>query len=292
MKNLFVASIVIASVIMSCGEDDFVKYVEVDQEISEPKLVLLANFESQNDRHELVVSNSLDYNDLEEYEGLKVDNIVLKTPDQGDIIPRYIENVLGGASYVIEGYTFLADTEYVIEVSHQDFPTLVARTISPDEVIVNDISVDTMSLGDWRREDQFRISFNDVDEERNFFQFSGSYLSLTTQGDSCTEPYYFDFIEEELSSEEDWISDLSFNGGSKTIELTGNQYCPTSFDRHSFKINILSIPESYVDYLRSVDLAYESEDNPFVEPTTLYTNVEGGYGIFTIATASTVEGFF
>ncbi len=51
---------------------------------------------------------------------------------------------------------------------------------------------------------------------------------------------------------------------------------------------IFNIEESYYQYLNSVEISVQANGNPFVVPTTIQSNIEGGMGIFT-GIARTVE---
>ena len=249
-------------------------------------MVLLASLDSQSDIHHIVVSPDLYLDEEVEDSGLEVDEIRLTTPDRGDIIPDFIDGL-----YIILDYEFIPGEEYSIYVKHADFPALSATTIVPAEIDVENLEVETDD-SEREKRDIFNLTFKDPEEVKNYYEFNGSYFSRI-DGFLCAGTYYFDFVEDELVSDNDWISDLSFNGRSKTIKLSDNQYCSGSdFERESYVLRILSIPSEFVEYQRSLDLAYEAEDNPFVEPTTLYSNVEGGLGIFSVSSTTIIEGEF
>lgn len=45
-------------------------------------------------------------------------------------------------------------------------------------------------------------------------------------------------------------------------------------------LNVSNISESYYRYMKSIENGDGENGNPFAEPTTMYTNIEGGYGVF------------
>lgn len=45
-------------------------------------------------------------------------------------------------------------------------------------------------------------------------------------------------------------------------------------------LNISNVSESYYRYMQSVEKGDGESHNPFAEPTSMYTNIEGGYGVF------------
>ncbi|WP_410963591.1 DUF4249 family protein, partial [Salmonella sp. SAL4455] len=49
-------------------------------------------------------------------------------------------------------------------------------------------------------------------------------------------------------------------------------------------VNVLRITEDYFKFVKSYSVYYNSSDNPFAEPSNVYTNVKNGYGIFALLT--------
>lgn len=47
-----------------------------------------------------------------------------------------------------------------------------------------------------------------------------------------------------------------------------------------FTLSVSNISESFYRYMRSVENGEGESGNPFAEPTSMYTNIEGGYGVF------------
>lgn len=45
-------------------------------------------------------------------------------------------------------------------------------------------------------------------------------------------------------------------------------------------LSVSNISESYYRYMKSIENGDGENGNPFAEPTTMYTNIEGGYGVF------------
>lgn len=51
------------------------------------------------------------------------------------------------------------------------------------------------------------------------------------------------------------------------------------FDREPI-LSVSNTSESYYRYMKSIENGDGESGNPFAEPTTMYTNIEGGYGVF------------
>lgn len=279
--------LVLAILIYSCDEDSFTKIIDVEIPEQELKLVLLANLDSSDDFHEMVISRTENIDDLGDFDTLRVDELKLTTPDKGDLFPEYKDGI-----YVLRDYDFIHGATYIIEVNDSSYPSLMATTTVPSAVEVTDLIVEVGETSFGQGMDVFKLTFADPANEKNYYVFEGSFVSRNENGNVCSDDYYFDFAEEELVSDNDWVSDISFNGRNKSITLSSYNFCHQTHERDSFTLRLLSFSEEYINYIESEDLAYDSQDNPFVEPTILYTNVEGGAGIFSISSASIIEGKF
>lgn len=71
------------------------------------------------------------------------------------------------------------------------------------------------------------------------------------------------------------ISDDLVNGETFTLEML----TLTVYDDRPVYVSLKSLSQTYFDYLLNSDLANEAFDNPFSEPVTMETNIEGGLGI-------------
>jgi hypothetical protein len=69
-----------------------------------------------------------------------------------------------------------------------------------------------------------------------------------------------------------------------SIEGTGLSY---RVDSSFLKIYLLNTDKTYYDYNKSID-KYNSGENPFTEPSPVYSNITGGLGIFTAYTVDSL----
>ena len=82
---------------------------------------------------------------------------------------------------------------------------------------------------------------------------------------------------------ENMLTDRAFNGKKYNWLLQGNytSIAPGAGDTLVVRLKPLT-KERYL-YNKSLSLYYGAKDNPFSEPTLLYTNIQKGYGMFTIS---------
>lgn len=81
--------------------------------------------------------------------------------------------------------------------------------------------------------------------------------------------------------EEDFFTDKKSNNKGE-ISFTGYGWPDFSMrtDSSFIRIYLLDTEESYYLWHKTI-LNYKDDENPFTEPTPVYTNIEGGLGVFT-----------
>ena len=89
------------------------------------------------------------------------------------------------------------------------------------------------------------------------------------------------------------LSSNSTNNGKPTYYFYSNNggrgFIGSLKKNDRLNLRIVSYPKDYVLYNKSINLLYDSQDNPFFsEPVIVYTNVKNGYGIFTISNVRTI----
>ncbi len=85
------------------------------------------------------------------------------------------------------------------------------------------------------------------------------------------------------------LRDSFFDGGSRSLRLRvfWDRFEPPVTGAYEVVLERLSEP--FVRYAQSRDLQDDSEANPFAEPLELFSNVEGGLGVFAGLTRSAAE---
>jgi hypothetical protein len=131
----------------------------------------------------------------------------------------------------------------------------------------------------------------------NFYSSNGSPAVIITK-DTLKKQYlatgYLNNIDPNM--EDNFLPDRTFNGKNYVwrfwLQPDLYFYAPNSGAYLNTKIKtgdkittaILSVSKDYVLFLKTLDLAYSAQNNPFfTEPVILHTNVKKGYGIFTIS---------
>lgn len=88
---------------------------------------------------------------------------------------------------------------------------------------------------------------------------------------------------------EPFFSDALFNGESHEIELTSSDLAVEASLERVFWVQVRYVSEAYFRHLESALLHEQTQDNPFAEPASVYSNVRNGYGIFAGYSSKTFE---
>jgi hypothetical protein len=121
--------------------------------------------------------------------------------------------------------------------------------------------------------DMIRINvyLTDYPGEANYFRFVSKYLIY----DSMYPDYH---ILEPSGEEPEFISDEG-RDGQRIFFNTTRVYDPVELDSAFLVIYVLNTDKAYYTYHKSLD-NYSGGRNPFREASPLYSNIEGGLGIF------------
>lgn len=213
---------------------------------------------------------------------------------------------------------------YTIRVSAPNFETVEASQKTQNRFVVlrgsyqagGAISRDVSDpFSSPEKGDEFSFEFQDNASDENYYTlesgfrgqiFSGGESSVVVTRDSAGKRYVVNAYCRKIdpNMENNFLSDRTFNGKNyvwrfwaypnyyfNALNGGGRGFSTTqlkSGDR--VQAYIRSSSKDYVLFLKTLDLAYSANDNPFfTEPVILYSNVKNGYGIFTIGSLQTVD---
>jgi len=182
---------------------------------------------------------------------------------------------------------------YKIKVTVPGMGTAETESYIPPKT--NIISIDTASvmrtdIDGYKREYlEFRVKFKDNPDENNYYLLEPMQIQICTydnyEGDTIidTMQHIMSFESNDPSVVDHlWgkgllFNDNLFNGNTYEFVLSAGKYfnCTTSIC-----INLKSISEGYFKYLATCYKHMEANWDPFMEKISVYTNVEGGVGIF------------
>jgi len=82
------------------------------------------------------------------------------------------------------------------------------------------------------------------------------------------------------------FNDINFDGQTKNIEVQINNYLYSN-DFKYFVVELFHISKEYYNYYSTVQTQGKTQQDIFTEPTQIYSNIDGGLGVFAGATLTT-----
>jgi len=151
------------------------------------------------------------------------------------------------------------------------------------------IKADTFSVlhqvpgyNSWR-EFNIDVTFKDIPDELNYYRLTGTFNGFKTPED----PGRTEINRRQLSFTKELFTDKEAGSGSEIKSSTGLGQSFSYYDSAFIKIYLLNTEKSYYLYHKSLE-NYNSGDDPFSEVTPVYSNIDGGLGIFTSFTVDSL----
>lgn len=200
--------------------------------------------------------------------------------------------------------------EYKITVKAPGFPDAFATTKIPNLVKIEKVETAKVILEGTFQEGesnillQSNIEFTDPANEKNYYLVY-VYVKHDDQGSwnmafVCTDPIVEEYLDHGTISFGVAFSDKNINGKKYKLPITLNgnyigwpfrkEYPPDYPFPVEYKtaiyFRLYSITEEYFKYIQTLNLFLKNYTNPLAEPTQMYSNITGGYGIFAGAAVS------
>ncbi len=289
--QIILAIVIIAMSITSCSEGSFTKVVDLDIEEVDSQLAVIARMNTHSDANLILVSETISVLDNASFESLDDAQVTLTTPDAGDIQWTFNPDF---DLYSMDPYEFIPGETYQLEVNHPAHTPMTAEMTVPSRPEMIDLDFrQTDSIGlDIGSPDFITITFQDPpNEENNYIVRGRKHYQVNNSGADFIAEYRFDLSNNILEFNEDIVSDITFDGDEHELVLVGYPNSSTSVDLTllSVEIELVSLSPDYVLYDLSVGQAYDAEDNPFVEPSTIYSNFDHGFGIFSVDVVESIK---
>lgn len=189
------------------------------------------------------------------------------------VVWRYVQSVY---NFEVVESQFEAEAEYDLEVRAEGFPTARSKQVFPASVPVDSVvftgNAGVDEFGDpISAIDVYFIDPAGVDNYYAIEVFAGiPEIQLSPLYASSIDPATFQ-VDNRVC-----FQDGALDGQSRRIRVT--------FIRYDFSGNITlgwsSITRENFLYLQRLERYFTSNDNPFVTPAQLYSNIENGVGIF------------
>ena len=275
-----------------CDEDTFSQVVEIEIPEHKESIVLNGLWTSQDSTLELLVSNSLSI----------LDNADYTIPDDADV-KLFKDGALWNNLILSEAtfkYSLALDSPlgnelatYRIEAGFGTYDPVFVEQTMPGTVLIKEASYEQDGTIDPTGEkvDEFSITFDDPPGEENYYLLRVSYIEQYVEWTGDTIRYegmiYLDSNDPITGYSEQGLifTDKAFDGNEYTINAWNYGW----FEQvELFNVELINITRDGYLYLRSLENYYNSVDNPFAQPATVFSNIENGYGIFALGAVDKV----
>ncbi len=189
--------------------------------------------------------------------------------NEGVTLP-YISSI-GKYAITANEFSVENDEEYSLSVSANGYKSVSASTKVPNSYsVVSEITFDTLSVNQYGDRTIIASGFiSDSPGEVNYY--SVTLYQLSTYNWSGTDETYINFFSRVLLTDKGKDGeDLSFK-----IEMWDYQS-----DDKKIYIYVHSTDEHFYRFHKSLENIEDYMDNPFAESSIMYSNVEGGLGVF------------
>jgi hypothetical protein len=320
MKNIirFILFLGVLISLNACDpEEFFTPVVDVEIPVAKPKIVLMSYMWAGQDSMYIYVSKSRNLLDNKPYNLVRVDsffngqkwvkNVFPITDTIGNLKLEFLRNgeKYGAISYLKDGiYQLILPRDlaasdrstFTLRAEAPGFEPVEASQKIPqaprmDTVILKEnVKVsDPSDPTNTPTVSELAVNFKDPADEANFYGFE---TILETKIGNLpwmrNNNYYLYLNSYDPLAVGNLFKDLSFNGKSTILRTHIANFLGFGGTNPSFRIRLFMTsltPERY-SYEQSVRLIQETQDNPFAEPVTQYTNIKNGFGIFSMSSSS------
>ncbi|MGB8491379.1 MAG: DUF4249 domain-containing protein [Bacteroidales bacterium] len=251
----------------------------------EPKLVV-TSFISPSDNLSFigVASNRpvhgelLPYPDPGEISGWISDGeseIKMDAADGGLVFSKDEMLIVNGKTYNIR----IINNKGLKATARCTIPGKFDHSIAVDTFSVIRENVDPSGYVNRYRDLTISVRFKDQPRKVNYYRMLGKYITFFTyhdndNGDVITIHNDKMYFNKDLFTD----SESDEKGEIEVTPWTNSYYYDA--DSVLMKIYVLDTEESYYLWHKTI-LDYKDDENPFTEPTPVFTNIEGGLGVFT-----------
>ena len=141
---------------------------------------------------------------------------------------------------------------------------------------INTVTVETITANNGTH-DLIKVSFTDEPGRLNYYRIAALHsFAYTFQADTITDEARITKL----------YSDINHDGENVTLDgRVGQSYDSTEYySTEYYDVFLYNCSESYYNFHKS--LINYTGDNPFAEPSLIYSNVKGGFGCFGAYTRS------
>lgn len=280
-----------------CDEDFFSNTKEIDLSGYEKEVAVTARFVNdfrdtsffENKNYKVFLSEAKSIADASsEFTIIEDANVTLKSSLNGEYLYSYSEKK--GSYLPDEEFSVREGEEFILEVTKRDEIDIYATLIIPKSPIINELRIipnQENKLTDIKYD---KIEIDIIDPEgNNYYMIESSYrIKAQYQQDTfftIADGYIKNYNSVSLETNS-LFTDAIFDGKEYTIEVWSERFLEERGDFISIEhiaVDIWTLSEEEYKYRSSLTGNEIANDNPFVEPSLIYSNMSNNIGIFSFS---------
>jgi len=301
----------------SCGEEFFSTPIEFDMDEFDAQISVVGRLVT-------IPVDTIGFNDIESVNNLGFfisrSKSVLDSLNF-EVIENAKINVSGSDGTDIE-YLFHEDSGYYfpLNVGTPEIARLMVEEnaeynlqveVPGEEIVTASVSTSTfgklesveIELNDIRPDDRYTLDKLTLDINdppgKHYYYLRTFYKTdrIGSDGEISEEQsqgYIYNF-NSLLDGEASLFTDELFEGGSTSLEFYSERHIERttnneeSVDPHTVFVNLWTLTEEEYNFRESIKRNKDARDNPFAEPTVVFSNIENGTGIFSLMGLQTLK---
>ena len=287
MKQFTYIILILGFLLFNACEDAFETTLQIDPPVAPEALVLNCFIQETDTLSYVTVGRVQSLEETDQRDG-KVDDatVSIRNINTGEsVMAEPLETGIPiNYQFNFENDWFVTGDTYEIEVEHPDFNTIRSVQTLLDQPPVSaieynedggidqdgdDASEIILTIEDRPGKQFFEVMLFEYFEQGEFYAL-GSDVNLTSTDPSTVEGYNYSSL---------LVDDETFEGETKSLTVKFSRFYS---EDTRFYLLIRGISEDYFRYSKTIRLEDESEDNPFQTPVQVYSNIEGGFGLFAL----------
>jgi hypothetical protein len=273
-------------VLQGCNENSFTQAVEIDIPKHTPALAVTCGVNAGQDILSIFLSHSSGILESGDYDVIKDATV---TMSGAGIFPTLIPYDTTAQDYSYYNVPQPLIGKYVLEISASGYADVAATQIAPRSIVIDDLFFEENGafFEDGTRAHRLEVSWHDPAGEMNYYLIE----VRSAQDSSGFESFQH---TESLDPTIDYdihgfpiIDDVAFDGKKYTARFalyTHNDVFLKPGGR--LIVTLRTLTRDGFLYARSRAQYDLARDNPFAEPVIVHSNINGGYGIFSLSNST------
>jgi Domain of unknown function (DUF4249) len=290
-----------SSLLHACSEDFFSQTVKIDPPEYDKQLSFHLLLDTKDSVVRLIVTRNYGIlESVDRYEDWYVKGATAELYENGQKWLT-LNPVSVDSSFILTAvlpHAFQTGSTYEIRATHPDFPAVDAVQVVPADFQLDSARVkyDAVPGEFGYRYDLAEVFIQDAPGVKNFYEIRLFKLYIEYEYDPNTNTFDTVRIWEYPLNIDGFndpnvkfgygssgvISDQFFDGQPYKFQARFDSEVGGSFDSTLY-VSVLNITEDCYKWSYSYNVSYESEENPLVEPVTIFHNLNNGLGIFSVA---------